>query len=334
MCKNENVMKRNIEKKNFYNKNFLLFFLLIINLSFSQVVSVGNYTFDISQKNVTIPIEISSNSEFVGFQVNLSFDSKLLSVNSVRIGEFVSSFNVLNNVVSDSIRIAGFSPNLKGISGSGILAYIDFNLLDVGSSNLILSGKISDKEGKPIKFTFLSGRINLTGQTQKQPVQSEGKPSDEKRVTQTNTFASTNISNISPSFTSSLISQTSTSPVIQPSSQVSINPVYNLPSTTITPTQPKFSPAPEDPSAKDNCILLIISEYGNPVPSNGFYTYKKGEKVECKVEKEVYIGDEKYICVGYEGYGSIEDGNENYINFIITTNTKIKWKWEKKEGEK
>ncbi|MCM8785294.1 MAG: cohesin domain-containing protein [Candidatus Omnitrophica bacterium] len=309
-------------------KGYLILFLFYTCLSFSEVVSIGNYTFDITQKNITVPIEINTNTEFVGFQINLSFDPKVLDVSSIRIGEIVSFFNVLNNKGPGFVRIAGFSKNLQGITGSGVLAYIDFLLLNSGSSNLILSGKVSDKQGKTVPFTFLSGKIDVTGQSSL-PLNQIGKIDSQTSQTK----------NAQLSFSQTQqTSQQTFFPAIQYPSQTAVVPVYNYPQVNISQpvnitSQQKFIPPPEDPSTKDNCVLLIISEYGNPVPANGIYTYKKGDRVECKVEKEVVIEGEKYICNGYEGYGSIEDGNENYINFTITTNTKIKWKWRKERQE-
>ncbi|MFN4228133.1 MAG: cohesin domain-containing protein [Candidatus Ratteibacteria bacterium] len=310
----------------------IFFFFAFSFCIFGEVISIGNYSCDISQKNITVPVEINTNTEFAGFQIDLSFNPKILDINSIRIGEIVSSFNVLDNKGSGFIKIAGFSKNLQGVSGSGVLVYIDFSLLNLGSSNLILSGKVSDKQGKPISFRFLSGKIDVTGQVNSQINQSE---KTDSQITQTSK-TDFQIIQTKDSFSQTQQPfQQQSFPVIQFSSQNPVNPVYNYPQVNISQpvnitSQQKFNPPPEDPSAKDNCILLITSEYGNPIPANGFYTYKKGDKIECKVEKEVVVGNEKFICVGYEGYGSIDDGSENYVSFTITTNTKIKWKWEKR----
>jgi len=333
---------------------FRIIFCIIFFLNsflFSQVVNVGNYNVDISQKNITIPISINSPNEFTGFQINLNFDPKILSVDTIMTGEFVSVFNVLNNKGSGFVKIAGFSPNLSGLSGSGIIAYIDFSILSGGSSPLNISGKVSDKNGKAIPFSFVSGKIDVKGgQSQPKPEeksnQTQNKPKDEQK---SNTSQASSFSSSGPIFSSFQnlntyeIQRTQTNTPTISNPHTSTSTISYAPSTsTYTSSSPvissqsqtPFKPLPEDPSAKDNCILFIISEYGNPIPGNGFFTYKKGDKVECKVEKEVVLGNEKYVCDGFEGYGSIDDGKENYISFTIDTNTKIKWKWRKQGGEK
>lgn len=309
-------------------KEVLIIFLLFFYSAFCEVISVGNYNFDISQKNITIPLTINSNSEFAGFQINLSFDPKVLAINNVRVGEFVSSFNVLNNKGPGFLRIAGFSSNLQGISGSGVIAYIDFSLLSQGVSNLILSGKVSNKEGKSIPFSFLSGKIEVTGKEENQTQKNSENIKDDKDETK-DVIQTTGISNLPASFTE-------TKEINQPIPQ---NPYpvpnfnYSNPDYSSKASSSKTSlPFYEDPSAKENCILFVISEYGNPKPGNGIFTYKKGQKIECSVEKEVISGNEKYLCEGYEGYGSIDNGEGNYISFTITTDTKIKWKWKKIEN--
>jgi hypothetical protein len=309
---------------------------------FAQVINVGNYNVDISQKNITVPVLINSLSEFTGFQVNLNFDTKILSVDSIRTGEFVSVFNVLNNKGSGFVRIAGFSPNLSGLSGSGVIAYIDFSILSFGSSPLNISGKVSDKNGKAIPFSFLSGRIEVRGEqsqakSEETNNQTQNKPKDEQKTSMSQISSGL----FSSSFSSlnaygSQSSQTDIPAISNASSNLSIvskTPTPYTPSSVISyQSQASYKPLPEDPSAKDNCILLIISEYGNPVPGNGFFTYRKGERLECRVDKEVVLGNEKYLCVGFEGYGSIDDGKDNYISFTIDRDTKIKWKWEKQNG--
>jgi len=320
----------------------IIFFLVLFFSSFlfAQVVNVGNYNVDISQKNITVPILINSPNEFTGFQVNLNFDPKILSVDSIRTGEFVSVFNVLSNKGSGFVRIAGFSPNLSGLSGSGVIAYIDFSILSSGSSPLNISGKVSDKNGKAIPFSFLSGRIEVRGgQSQTKPEetnnQTQNKPKDEQKTDMPQISSSSSSSSNLNTYEGQRM-QANIPVITNAPSNISI--VSNTPN-TYTPSpvisyqpQTSYKPLPEDPSAKDNCILLIISEYGNPVPGNGFFTYRKGEKVECRVDKEVVLGNEKYLCVGFEGYGSIDDGKDNYISFTIDRDTKIKWKWEKQNG--
>jgi len=322
----------------------IIFFLVLFFSSFlfSQVVNVGNYNVNISQKNITVPVLINSPNEFTGFQVNLNFDPKILSVDSIRTGEFVSVFNVLNNKGTGFARIAGFSPNLSGLSGSGVIAYIDFSILSSGSSPLNISGKVSDKNGQAIPFSFLSGRIEVKGEqsqakSEETNNQTQNKPKDEQKTSMSQISSGL----FSSSFSSlnaygNQSSQTDTPAISNASSNLSIvskTPTSYTPSSLISyQSQASYKPLPEDPSAKDNCILLIISEYGNPVPGNGFFTYRKGEKVECRVDKEVVLGNEKYLCVGFEGYGSIDDGKDNYISFTIDKDTKIKWKWEKQNG--
>jgi hypothetical protein len=320
----------------------IIFFLVFLFSSFlfAQVVNVGNYNVDISQKNITVPILINSPNEFTGFQVNLNFDPKILSVDSMRSGEFVSVFNVLSNKGSGFVRIAGFSPNLSGLSGGGVIAYIDFSILSSGSSPLNISGKVSDKNGKAIPFSFLSGRIEVKGeQSHTKPEetnnQTQNKPKDEQKTDMPQISSSSSSSSNLNTYENQRM-QANIPVITNAPSNLSI--VSNIP-TSYTPSsvisyqsQVSYKPLPEDPSAKDNCILLIISEYGNPVPGNGFFTYRKGERVECRVDKEVVLGNEKYLCVGFEGYGSIDDGKDNYISFTIDRDTKIKWKWEKQNG--
>ncbi len=305
-------------------KKFLFTFFLLSGFVFSASIFVENLSLPSSQKEITIPVKISSSETFSGFQFTVIYNKNVLDFEGVANGDIVSDYNVLVNEKREGfIKIAGFDPKLEGVSGEGVLVYIKFLIKNSGKSTLSLYNvKLSNKDGKKISCGCKSAVIYVEGTQKKTEKQSSSLPS-------TSSFSSTY--NVSPS------PGIKKEKIIKKEREISKRTYY--PSWYKKERKKKgkiyefqkgsFS------SSSNNCVLLVMSKYGNPSPPLGFTTFNKGERISCKVEKEIPLNEkEKVVCTGYEGSGSAGNGNSNLANFVITKDSKIIWKWKKVPMEK
>ncbi len=81
--------------------------------------------------------------------------------------------------------------------------------------------------------------------------------------------------------------------------------------------------------------LNVISDYGSPVPAVGPHAYA-GKSLECSVASPVSgRAGVRYICTGYEGTGDVPaSGTETSVNFNISQDSTITWKWRTEYPEK
>ncbi|HOV22295.1 MAG TPA: cohesin domain-containing protein [bacterium] len=298
---------------------FLVFFLLIGSV-FSATITIENLSVSSSVSEITIPIKISSEEKFSAFQFDVYFDKEILNFDGISNGELVFDWNVLVNEVSEgNIRIAGFDPKLEGISGNGVLVYVRFLIKKGGKVNMSIRGiRLSDKDGKKLNCIGITSTIQIEG---------EKGETKENEDSQSSLPETPELS--SPTSTIKPIIRNTPGERITNQGRESNIPVRSERETSKSKTyqveqQGNFAPT------SNNCILLVMSEYGNPSPPNGFTTFTKGESVICKVEDRVPISEmEKVVCTGYEGTGAARNGNSNQANFIITEDSKILWKWKK-----
>jgi len=322
------LIVRKILHKGDEMKKILFFFLFLISFVFSATLSVENFSISSSVREITIPVEIKSEEKFSGFQFNITYNREILNFESVSNGNIAIGYNILANSAREGyVRIAGFDPKLEGVSGQGTLVYLRFSIKKSGRSNIFLSGiKLSDKDGKIIQCSGISGSIQVEGESGKE---------ENKTGQDTTSQGSASSRTTSPS---AIIPPSGQSTIIRPQGPIErrgeTRPEYTPPSypgkNEVQETKTYQIEQKDINKPSNNCVLLVMSEYGNPFPPNGFTTFNKGEKVVCKVEKEIPINEmEKVICTGYEGTGSVRAGNTNQINFVITDDSKIIWKWEK-----
>ena len=301
------------------------FFLLSAGFVFSASIFVENLSVPSSQKEITIPVKISCQEKFSGFQFNLNYNKEILNFESVEVGNIISDYNIfVNHKREGFIKIAGFDPKLEGVSGEGVLVYIKFLIKNSGKSSLSLHNiKLTDKNGKKISCVCKSGVIYIEGTQQETEKQSSSS------LPSTSSFSSTY--KVSPSLA------TEKEKIIKKERETSKKTYY--PSSYKKEREKKgktynFQKG-SFTSTSNNCVLLVMSEFGNPSPPVGFTTFNKGERISCKVEKEIPLNEmEKVVCSGYEGSGSAGNGNSNLANFVITKDSKIIWKWKKVPMEK
>jgi len=116
-------------------KKFLFSFFLLSGFVFSASISVESLSVPSSQKEITIPVKISSSETFSGFQFTVIYNKDILDFEGIANGDIVSDYNVLVNEKREGfIRIAGFDPKLEGVSGEGVLGYVKFSVKKVAVS--------------------------------------------------------------------------------------------------------------------------------------------------------------------------------------------------------
>lgn len=78
------------------------------------------------------------------------------------------------------------------------------------------------------------------------------------------------------------------------------------------------------------CALVVVSEYGLPIPNLGTNTYVWGSAVTCAVAAVASEGLTNWICTGWTGTGSVpSSGTLHTTGSIVLTNlaSTITWNW-------
>lgn len=276
-----------------------------------------------SQPFIDVNVYFSSEKEFAGYQITINYNQQVLKLIDVQKGQSVYLFTIMTNTNTPGlIKIAGFNPMLSGISGNGVLAILRFQVINSGYSNLVVSSaKLSDSQGQTISCSVSSGSIKA-GDTQQQTEKPTVKPPSEE--TKTRAKPVTTAPNIVQETKPSVVSPQ----IPKESEKLDIDEFLTAMEKTLEPKETEKSLHQQKPS--NSVILLVLSEYGNPVPATGITTFLKGDRVECKVEAEILINDmEKVVCIGCEGTGSAHNTRNNTLSFTIEKDSKIVWKWQK-----
>ncbi len=328
------------------NRKFLVagvYVLCLTVASFAATMQVESLTVSSRPGSISIPVTLNADTAFTGFQFTFRYNPNILRLTGIDKGPLVASFSVMNNTEQAGvIRMAGFDPGLTGVSGTGVLANIHFEVLNDGYSYLALGEvKLSDNKGKPLPCAIHSGFFRVASSS---PAEGSTTPGVTVQTGDANVSVSvsssgdhkTTYTRIQTGGATISVPGTSASPaastasVAVPGQDTWQQPV---PSTTSAQPEGKKAPAVETPS--NSVVLLVKSDYGKTVPSPGVTTYTRGDTVECRVETAILVqGEEVVSCTGYEGSGSAPSGSGNAVSFVIQEDSKLTWKWEKKPLEK
>jgi len=294
----------------------ILLSFIFFTIAESAIIKIDNFTVSSSQHSITIPVITNCEENFAGVQFSIRYNSRILKVTDIEKGSLISSFTVIPNTkIPGTIKVAGFDSSLTGTSGYGILVNLNFQITGQGTSFLTLRNvKLSDSQGKDIFCNTISGKLTVE----------VGQNPEETQPVRKN-----DINQSIPAYSISEASQPET--VFEPEElETDVIEIVQISTVRKLPPLTKGDKGGFAQQASNNCVLLIKSEYGNPIPPQGIETFEKGEKVECKVEKEVILNKkEKVICVGYKGEGSVSKGSSNEVSFIINQHSKLIWQWKK-----
>ncbi len=315
----------NMKKKAFFSISGII--LVVNSLLFAARVEIPSITVanPQSQPFVDVNVYFSCEKNFSGYQIAIQYNQQVLKLLEASKGPAVSSFTTLTNTSTPGIiRIAGFNPTLSGISGNGILAVLRFQVINPGYSNLILSSvKLSEASGQSMPCSVSSGSVRA-GETA-QPEKASEKPQSEE------TKSKEKPKTVQPSIIVPKSEQKPLPSTIQEQAPVNIEDM-DIDELLLALEMQKSQEPKEKPQQKpsNSVTLLVLSEYGNPIPSTGITTFTKGDRVDCRVESEILISDmEKAVCLGCEGKGSAYNTKSNSISFVIEKDSKIEWRWKK-----
>ncbi|HNS31504.1 MAG TPA: cohesin domain-containing protein [bacterium] len=312
---------------------FSLLTLAICAQTWAAVIKVDSVRVPSEQAFVDIPIETTVEKDFSGYQLTLNYNSSILRATGVSKGNVASAFSLISNINRPgTIKAGGFDPGLNGVSGSGTLLNITFEILKSGTSHLSLSGvMLSDKEGKNLQVSVVNGKIDVEGKPSDNPAE-ETQPAEiipEKQNTVSP--AGTISSSIEKPIESVPQDRAERAKILREriSERATAKMVRETPA-----VQPGMAQTSESP-ASGNLILFIQSEYGNPFPLRGYSTHRKGSTVTCEIEKEIFVSEmEKAVCKGFRGKGSVTAGNTNKVSFQISQDTTLTWLWQKTSAGK
>ena len=76
--------------------------------------------------------------------------------------------------------------------------------------------------------------------------------------------------------------------------------------------------------------FTVISAYGEPVPPVGTYDYYYGDTVDANCGPNPYPGETgtQYVCTGHSGTGTLTDGSQTIVSFIIYDDSSVTWTWQ------
>jgi hypothetical protein len=125
---------------------------------------------NVTQTDFTVEIKVEKAEKLFGFQFDLKFDPKVLEAIKVTEGDFLKSIGGNTSFMKPSIdNNAGVIKNVIAsrmspgeVSGSGVLAKIEFKFKIVGASPLEFTlVKLSNEQFQPIPFVYLNGSATL-----------------------------------------------------------------------------------------------------------------------------------------------------------------------------
>ncbi|MCK9267009.1 cohesin domain-containing protein [bacterium] len=298
-------------KKHIYSFFLVLIFLLSTNCYIeSATIKVGNINVLNNQTSVSLPIQLTSEDLFAGYQLTITYNKDILKISNIQKGNVASNFSLQSNLNNPGqIGIISYNPSLKEISGNGVLLYLNFNIIGTGNSPIRISNiYFANSEGKKIQATSTNGQITVGNSTQPNSQNSQKQQPENKPAT-----ISPSIGSQKTSSTANESMQTTRENIIAPTPLIQQSDSFNT----------------------DNFLLFVQSEYGITNPQQGYTTFKKGTRVFCKAEKEVFINEmEKAVCVGFIGKGSVAKGNSNTTSFNINSNSTLTWLWQLRPTEK
>ncbi|HOL66542.1 MAG TPA: cohesin domain-containing protein, partial [bacterium] len=316
-------------------------------LAGAATMEVASITVSSLPGSITIPVSLNAEAPFASFQFTLRYNSSILKLVSVDKGPLVAGFTVVNNTsVAGIVRTGGFDPTLSGVSGSGVIANLQCEVLTPGYSYLSLTEvKLSDSLGKSLPCSVRSGFFRVTST----PSQSGNGTAANADATATTISTGSGQASVAVASSGGVSGytrvQVGETAVSLPAANIPAVPRWEgqpVPGTTIaTPgrtTAPPVIPEPGKPPVEtptNSVVLLVKSDYGKTFPVPGVTTYTRGDKVDCRVETAVLVeGQEQIVCTGYEGTGSAPTGSGTSVSFTIREDSKLTWKWEKKPLKK
>ncbi len=127
-------------------------------------------THDLAAGAFSLDIEVENVDNLGGFQFTLHFDPVIIQVQSIKLGPFLGSTGrstaALPAVIDNAAGFVTFGGytfgDQPGASGSGVIARVYFQPIDVGATALTWSDDIlSDVQGNDIAHTAYNGTITV-----------------------------------------------------------------------------------------------------------------------------------------------------------------------------
>jgi hypothetical protein len=141
--------------------------ILTSNLK-AATLSVGSTSVSPGDKNISIPIDLTSSSgeKVCGLNFDLNFDTSRLSFKEVTLGSVAVDAGKslsFNQPSSNTIRVVVVGLN-QNVIGYGTVLNFTFDVLDTssGKAKLIISKpSISDPKGKQLSVNAEGGEVNI-----------------------------------------------------------------------------------------------------------------------------------------------------------------------------
>ena len=156
-----------------------------VNIISAPVLNVTRTDFDFEMKglkNITIEIKIDKAQNLYGFQFDLQFDPNVLEAIKVTEGDFLKSIGGNTSFMKPSIdNSAGIIKSVVAsrmspgeVSGSGVLAKVEFNFKKAGTSLITFPLiKLSNEQFQSIDYAYVNGSatLNITPTTPSAKIQ-------------------------------------------------------------------------------------------------------------------------------------------------------------------
>jgi hypothetical protein len=110
----------------------------------------------------SVDVDVINASDVAGLEFSLGFNATLLNANSVISGSFIPLAATINSEIDNATGLVKFNVSTSSpMNGDGIVAQIDFHVLDLGNTLLHLYGiQLVDSLGQPLNFTSADGSFD------------------------------------------------------------------------------------------------------------------------------------------------------------------------------
>jgi len=110
----------------------------------------------------SVDVDVINASDVAGLEFSLGLNATLLNANSVISGSFIPLAATINSEIDNATGLVKFNVSTSSpMNGDGILAQIDFHVLDLGNTLLHLYGiQLVDSLGQPLNFTSADGSFD------------------------------------------------------------------------------------------------------------------------------------------------------------------------------
>ena len=148
------------------NKQLLIIFAMMMVFTVNASAECATIGIGDGSGYVTIPITVSGAADVGSCDVNLTYDSSIVTVTSIGDGDMDNTFTNIEHADEGWVRVGAYQANTPGIVGDFILANVTFSSVATsGTCPLtitVVTFKDATPAGKPMCYNVSNGTYTAT----------------------------------------------------------------------------------------------------------------------------------------------------------------------------